>query len=306
MENEKSHINVVTRGSNLALEQTRQVVALLKEKNPSITFIIKTLTTQGDREQNVPLNTFAGQGVFVKELERSLLDNTADIAIHSLKDVPSIINDELTLCSFPPREEVEDVIISTSKLTVEELNPQAIIGTGSPRRIAQLKQYNPLFQFKDIRGNIDTRIQKLKNGDYDAIILAKAGLKRIHSPYASYPIISLDIMTPAIGQASIVLQCRKNDTFSIDLTKRINDKDTEIAVRAERIFMETMEGGCRYPMAAYAHVKNDNIIMQCCAFTEDYKLKHSNNLQIPIQHYHPAIVSWSEDFKNTCKQKGIL
>lgn len=245
-------IIVATRPSKLAVTQTEQTVELLKVANPDMEFEIKTFSTVGDRDQTRSLVNFGTTGLFVKELESALLSKEADIAIHSLKDVPSDITPELALVSFPKREDTSDIII-TANGGLSDLKDGAVIGTGSPRRALQIKDLNSDVTFSEIRGNIDTRLNKLHRGDYDAIVLAAAGVKRLGLQIQNseqLPII------PAIGQGALAIECRSEDYFATKIARSINDTDTETAVTLERIFMREIEGGCKFPLAAYVTVKD--------------------------------------------------
>ncbi|MFA6923276.1 MAG: hydroxymethylbilane synthase [Bacteroidales bacterium] len=253
---------VATRPSILAFTQTQQTVALLKEKNPDFEFEIIKFSTHGDKVSDKPLTEFGGTGVFVKELENAILQGKADFAIHSLKDVPSLQPEELLLASFPKRENPQDVVLTKNNLSIEEIKEDCIIGTGSPRRIVQIAAIKPKATFKDLRGNIDTRIKKLNEEQYDAIIIAAAGLLRLGKTIPENAFLPVEKCLPAIGQGTIVLECKKDNEELIKLIRTINHTETEIAAKAERSFMTTIGGGCKFPLAAYAVVKNDFIYLR--------------------------------------------
>lgn len=254
-------IIVATRPSLLAYTQTEQTVKKLEKLHPDICFEIIRFSTHGDRNAIQPLTTFGGTGVFVKELEEALLEGKADIAIHSLKDVPSKQPDSLMLAAFTEREDSRDVILwnNPNCKKIEHLPERIVIGTGSPRRILQLQQIKPKAIFKDLRGNIDTRIRKLHEGEYDAIIMAAAGLNRlgIHIPAEAF--LSVETCIPAIGQGTLAIECRKDDVETYDIVRSINDIETETAMLAERSFMETIGGGCKFPLAGYGYIENETI-----------------------------------------------
>ncbi len=254
-------IKVATRPSLLAYTQTVKTISLLKAKNPHCHFEIIKISTLGDKVVEKSLTDFGGTGVFVKELENAIMNGRADFAVHSLKDVPSYQPDGLILVSFPRREDPRDVVLTKDNAYLTALPEKCIIGTGSPRRILQLKLLKPRAQFLDLRGNIDTRISKLLNGSYDAIVLAAAGLKRIDKniPEASY--LSVEQSLPAIGQGVIALECRENDYETIGLLQSVNDLNTEISVKAERSYMKTIGGGCKFPLGAYAFVENNQVYL---------------------------------------------
>ncbi len=259
---------MATRPSLLAYTQTQQTVALLQERHPEIEFEIVKISTHGDKVADKPLTQFGGTGVFVKELENALMDGRADFAVHSLKDVPSIQPEGMLLAAFAPREDVRDVLLLNSAQSKEDLADDCIIGTGSPRRIVQLQQIKPNAQFKELRGNIDTRIQKLQDGHYDAIVLAAAGLNRLGKEIPENAFLSVDESIPAIGQGAICLECRADDTETIALLQSINDTATETAIIAERSLMKRIGGGCKFPLGAYAKIKNGKLTMM--AMTGDH------------------------------------
>jgi len=250
---------VATRPSLLAYTQTQQTVELLNAQHPDCEFEIIKISTHGDAVTDKPLTAFGGTGVFVKELENAILEGRADFAIHSLKDVPSIQPDGLVLAAFPTREDPRDVLLIKNGLSIDELNDNCTIGTGSPRRIVQIAELKPGAIFTDLRGNIDTRLKKLEEGQYDAIVLAAAGLKRLGKEIAPTAFLPVDRCIPAIGQGAIAIECRKDDEETIALLRTINNKDTETAILAERAFMKTVGGGCKFPLGAYATIENETV-----------------------------------------------
>jgi hydroxymethylbilane synthase len=250
---------VATRPSLLAYTQTQQTVELLKAQNPDCEFEIVKISTHGDAVTDKPLTAFGGTGVFVKELENAILEGRADFAIHSLKDVPSIQPEGLVLAAFPTREDPRDVLLIKNGLSIDELNDDCTIGTGSPRRIVQIAGLKPGATFTDLRGNIDTRLKKLEEGQYDAIVLAAAGLKRLGKEIDTKAFLPVDTCIPAIGQGAIAIECRKDDEETIALLRTINNKDTETAILAERAFMKTVGGGCKFPLGAYATIQNETV-----------------------------------------------
>jgi len=250
---------VATRPSLLAYTQTQQTVELLKAKNPECEFEIVKISTHGDAVTNKPLTAFGGTGVFVKELENAILEGKADFAVHSLKDVPSIQPDKLMLAAFPTREDPRDVLLIRNGLGIDKLNDRCVIGTGSPRRMVQIAELKPTATFADLRGNIDTRLRKLDEGQYDAIVLAAAGLNRLGKQIDEKAFLPVDLCIPAIGQGTIAVECRKGDEETIALLKTINNQDTETATVAERSFMKTIGGGCKFPLGAYATIENETV-----------------------------------------------
>lgn len=256
---------VATRGSLLARTQTEQTVAAIQKQNTDSTFEINQFSTMGDQITDKPLVSFGGTGVFVKELENALIDNKADIAIHSLKDVPSNIPAGLELVCFPKRELTNDLFLSNNNVSIFDMPQGFKCGTGSPRRIIQLMKLRPDAQFSDLRGNIDTRLRKLEENQYDAIILAAAGMNRLGKSFPKSAILSVEDLLPAVGQGAIAIECRADDKRTIEAVRKINDEATEIAVKTERVFMAVIEGGCKFPLAAYATVSGNKVLLDVLA-----------------------------------------
>lgn len=260
-----SKLIVATRGSLLARTQTEQTVQSIQNQNPDFQFDIQHFSTIGDKVTDKPLVSFGGTGVFVKELENALTERKADFAVHSLKDVPNTVPEGLLLASFPKRESVNDLFLTRDNKTILEMPQGLKIGTGSPRRIIQLRKLRPDAQFSDLRGNIDTRFRKLEEGQYDAIILAAAGMHRLGKKLPAIAYLSIQDMLPAIGQGAIAIECRADDKKTFDIIRKINHYETEIAVKTERVFMAKIEGGCKFPLAAYAIVSNGKVILDVMA-----------------------------------------
>ena len=252
-------IRVGTRGSLLARTQTGMVVNSLREANPEIEFELVIVKTTGDKDQNTSLAQFGFQGVFIKELEEALFNKEIDLAVHSLKDVPHAIPSIMQIASYIKREDVRDVLISKDNAKLEELPLGAVVGTGSPRRQLQLRKIRPDFVFKELRGNIDSRIKKVESGEYDAVILAAAGLHRIsyHDRISHY--IEIDQMVPAIAQGIIAIETRRSDQRSIQIAQSIQDANALVEASAERTWMVRIGGGCKAPMAALAQVQGDQL-----------------------------------------------
>ncbi|MBL4560873.1 MAG: hydroxymethylbilane synthase [Labilibaculum sp.] len=301
----KKKIVVATRPSLLAYTQTMQTVELLKKANPEIEFEVKKFSTQGDRVLNRALTEFGGTGVFVKELEHALLENEADIAIHSLKDVPSAHPAGLRLVAFPEREDVRDVFLTRDGSSIEDMPEGFVLGTGSPRRRVQLANIRKDIEFKEIRGNIDSRFQKLMDGEYDAIILAAAGLNRMSKQYDENMLLDVDLCIPAIGQGAIAIECRNNDSETITILEKVNHRDTEIAVLAERAFMAEIEGGCKFPLAAHAVVSDNTLNM--IAIVGDLKTNQFivEGIEVSVNESVEKSNELAIKMKAICKEKGI-
>jgi hydroxymethylbilane synthase len=243
---------LASRGSKLALYQAGFVQSLLKSKFPEHEWTIRTIVTTGDRIKDQPLSSFGGKGVFLKEIEEALLNRTADLAVHSLKDVPGAETPGLRLVAFLSREDPRDVWASYQQ-EFAYLPAGKKVGTSSLRRSVTIKFYRPDLQVELLRGNLDTRLRKLKEGQYDAIVIAAAGLHRLNlfdDSFMHY--LSEDSFVPAIGQATLTIQTRENDQRLIDLMSQFNDPLTEAAVRIERNLLARYEGGCNLPIGALA------------------------------------------------------
>ena len=207
----EKRVIVGSRGSKLALIQTNWVISELKRLNPGLEFQIEKISTKGDKITNAPLSRLGGVGLFTKELEAALIKEKIDIAVHSAKDVPAVIHEGLTIGATPKREDPHDVLISCNNATLEKLPDDARIGTSSLRRKAQLLAFRPDFKILDLRGNLDTRLKKLETDDMEAIVVARAGLIRMHYTGQISQIIPFDIMLPAVGQGSLCIEIRKDD-----------------------------------------------------------------------------------------------
>jgi hydroxymethylbilane synthase len=252
----KRHIVVGSRQSALALTQTNQVIARLEQIGKSegweLEFSVKKIVTQGDRILDVTLSKVGGKGLFVKEIEQALIDGEIDLAVHSMKDVPSKLPEELIIGATPKRVDPRDALISKGDVTLDELPQGALVGTSSLRRSCQLKAYRPDLRLESIRGNIDTRLRKLETEGFDAILLAGAGLQRIGWEDRVSEYLSTELCVPAVGQGALGIECRANDSQIRDLLDRLNDPETEITVTAERAFLARLNGGCQVPIGAYA------------------------------------------------------
>lgn len=302
---DKKKIVVATRPSLLAYTQTMQTVELLQKANPEVDFEVKKFSTQGDRVLNRSLTEFGTTGLFVKELEHALLENEADIAIHSLKDVPSFHPEGLKLVAFPEREDVRDVFLTRDGSTIEEMPKGFVLGTGSPRRRVQLADLRSDIEFKEIRGNIDTRMQKLMDGEYDAIILAAAGMNRLGKEFSENLLLDVDQCIPAIGQGAIAIECRNNDPETIAILEKVNHEPTMNAVLAERAFMAEIEGGCKFPLAAHAVVTGEELFM--VAIVGDLKTNNFivEQIEVSVSESIQKSKELALQMKETCKAKGI-
>lgn len=252
---------VGSRRSKLALTQSQQFIDKLKFIDPSLDIEIKEIVTKGDKIVDKQLSKVGGKGLFVKEIQNELFNKEIDMAIHSLKDVPSMIPDGLTLGCIPDREIPFDVYIAKNHIPLQELSEGSIVGTSSLRRGAQILSKYPHLKIKWIRGNIDTRLKKLETEDYDAIILAAAGLKRMGwSDNIVTTYLDRDILLPAIGQGALGIECRSDDKELLDLLSKVHNHDVAQCVTAERTFLSEMDGSCQVPIGGYATIAQDNQI----------------------------------------------
>jgi hydroxymethylbilane synthase len=248
-----------SRGSKLALWQSEWVRARLAELDPRTSVRIEVFKTSGDVRRDVPLSVIGGQGAFTKELEVALLDGRIDIAVHSLKDLPTVVPDGLRITATPAREDVRDALILPAgadqrNASVRNLPEGARVGTSSLRRIAQLRRLRPDVVIKDLRGNVDTRLRKLDEGEYDAIILASAGLRRLGLGDRISAAIETGEMLPAVGQGSLGVETRADASETNALVSRLDHPETRAAVVAERALLRHLGGGCQVPIAAHGRV----------------------------------------------------
>ena len=265
-------IIVGSRRSKLALTQTKWVIRQLEALHLPFTFEIKEIVTKGDVILDVQLSKVGGKGLFVKEIEQAMLNKEIDMAVHSMKDMPAILPEGLTIACTPKRVDARDVLISNHHVKFEDLKEGAIIGTSSLRRSAQLLAVRPDLQIKWIRGNVDTRLEKLKNEGFDGIILAAAGLTRLNMKDVVTEPISEEVVVPAVGQGVLAIQSRTEDAELNEYLKKFNDIYTEKTVTAERVFLGELNGGCQVPIGGYAVLNDkDEIILTALVGSMDGK-----------------------------------
>jgi hydroxymethylbilane synthase len=250
-----------SRGSMLALWQAEHVKALVEAQTGRKVEIFKIKTT-GDIILDVPLAKVGGKGLFVKEIEEALLNGTIDFAVHSMKDVPTELPAELDLCCITKREDPRDAFLSKRAKTFQELPQGAKVGTSSLRRQTQLLAARPDLTIDQLRGNLDTRIRKMEEGQYDAIILAAAGLRRLGWADKISSLIEPEVSLPAVGQGALGIEIRRNDDDTRAAVAFLNDPETAFAVRAERAFLTRLEGGCQVPIGAFAQTAGDTVTLR--------------------------------------------
>lgn len=253
----KQELIIGTRGSKLALIQTQKVVDMLQNLK-GISVSVRVINTEGDRKQDISLRGSGGTGLFVREIERALVDGEIDLAVHSLKDLPVEEAKGLTLAAFLKRDDPREALVANQLRNLREAPVGTVIGSSSLRRVFQLQRLNPGCEFRDIRGNVDTRVRKMESGQYDGIILAMAGLKRLGLAPKAVQIFTPEECLPAPGQGTIAVQIREGDFgkpgLFADITATLNDQPTETAVTAERELLKLLGGGCRCPVGALGEV----------------------------------------------------
>lgn len=255
-------LRIATRKSPLALWQAHYVSNMLQHHHPELKIELVTMVTQGDKILDTPLAKVGGKGLFVKELEVGMLEGRADIAVHSMKDVPVEFPTGLHLAVICEREDPRDAFVSNNFKSLEELPQGARLGTSSLRRQSQIAALRPDLKIIDLRGNVNTRLKKLDDGEYDAIILAAAGLKRLEFEDRITQFIGTDVCLPAIGQGAVGIECRSDDAHVHNLIAPLNDYKTQIRVTAERAMNERLQGGCQVPIAGYAEIEKDLIMLR--------------------------------------------
>lgn len=248
-------IRIGTRKSSLALTQTDWVIRELRHAFPDVEVETKAIVTKGDRILDVTLSKVGGKGLFVKEIEQALLNKEIDVAIHSMKDLPGEMADGLTLAAISKREDPRDCLISRDGKKLAELSSGAVVGTSSLRRQAQILAHRPDLRVEPVRGNIETRLRKMREGQFDAILLAAAGLHRMGWQHVITEYLPVDIVLPAVGQGALGIQCRSGDEETIALLKVLNDPATAFPVTAERAFLHRLNGNCQVPVGAYGTVE---------------------------------------------------
>jgi hydroxymethylbilane synthase len=264
---EKGNVRVIvigSRGSQLALWQARHIAACLRERG--VETRLEIIKTTGDKITDVPLAQVGGKGLFTKEIEEALLAGTIDLAVHSLKDMPTALPDGLTLAAIPPREDPRDALIGRP---LAELGRGDKIGTSSLRRAAQLHALGRGFAVETLRGNVDTRLRKLDEGQYGAIVLAAAGLNRLGWAERIRELLDTEVMCPAVGQGALAIETRADGGPAHTMARTLNDPGSETAVTAERSLLATLEGGCQVPIGAHARIEGDTIHLQAIVASPD-------------------------------------
>lgn len=263
-------LRIGTRGSLLAKWQAEHVRKLIYQLSGVDAELI-LIKTAGDKIQNLPLTRIGGKGVFIKELEEALLENKIDLAVHSVKDVPTETPTGLFFPAILRREDVRDCLVTAKGSTLATLRAGARVGTGSLRRQAQLRHARPDLDFRELRGNVDTRLRKAQSGEYEAVVLAKAGLDRLGWSGRISEAIPTEICLPAVGQGAISVESRAPDREIGELLQQLNHEETRVAVIAERALLGKLQGGCQVPLGAWARIEREELVMEACVVSQDGK-----------------------------------
>jgi len=261
-------LRIGTRGSMLAKWQAESVRKQLFAAT-GVDAEIVIIKTAGDKLQQAPLTQIGGKGIFIKELEEALLEESIDLAVHSVKDIPTDTPSRLSFPAVCKRADVRDCLVSANGVSLENLRQGARIGTGSLRRQAQLLHFRPDLDFRDLRGNVDTRLRKVDSGEYEAIVLAKAGLDRLGLSQRISETLSPEVCVPAVGQGAIAIETRLKDTEAGELLAALDDLETRTAIIAERALLAAMQGGCQVPMGAWARMERGELVMEACVCSVD-------------------------------------
>ncbi len=265
----KSTICIGTRGSTLALWQANHVKQQIEKAFPEIRIDINVIKTTGDRITDRPLSMVGGKGLFVKEIETALLNGSIDLAVHSMKDMPGELPEGLVIGAIPERANPFDVLISAQGQRFKDYPQGAVIGTSSLRRGSQLKYLRPDLEIKSIRGNLDTRLKKLKSGEYAAIVLAAAGLERLGQGSQITEYLTEDDMVPAVGQGALCIETRENDPDMAEILSFLNHDPTRICVTGERAFLKEIEGSCHIPVACFGKIRDNRVWLTAVVVSED-------------------------------------
>lgn len=296
----ENRLIIGTRGSMLALWQAEWIKSQLERIHPDLNVDLKKIKTTGDKILDVPLAKVGGKGLFVKEIEDAMLNKEVDIAVHSMKDVPTEFPEGLHLAVICKREDPRDAFIGKKKNgqweigKFEDLPHGAVVGTSSLRRSCQLLNIRPDLQIEQLRGNVDTRIRKLDEGKFDAIILAAAGVKRLGKADRITQMMEPAVSLPAIGQGAVGIECRIDDTYVHEIINPLNHRETEICVRAERSFLRKLEGGCQVPIAANARLSNGTIVMEGLVGDVEGTMIIKDHIEGPVDNFMQLGTSLAE------------
>jgi hydroxymethylbilane synthase len=262
------HLRIGTRGSVLAKWQAEFVRKQIFQAT-GIDGEIVIIKTSGDKMQQSPLSQIGGKGIFIKELEDALLEESIDIAVHSVKDIPTAVPSRLSFPAICRREDVRDCLVSGNGATLLNLREGARVGTGSLRRQAQLRHFRPDLDVRDLRGNVDTRLRKVEAGEYDAVMLAKAGLDRLGWSHRISETLAPEVCMPAVGQGALGVECRASDAETANALETLDDAETRAAIVAERALLSALQGGCQVPLGAWARMERGELVLEACVCSID-------------------------------------
>ena len=262
------HLRIGTRGSLLAKWQAESVRKQLFQAAGVETEIV-VIKTSGDKMQQSALSQIGGKGMFIKELEDALLEESIDIAVHSVKDIPTEMQRGLSFPAICRRDDVRDCLVSGKGATLASLRQGARVGTSSLRRQAQLRHIRRDLDVRDLRGNVDTRLRKVESGEYDAVVLAKAGLDRLNCAHRISEILAPDVCMPAVGQGAIGVECRANDEEASQVLEKLDHSETRTAIIAERTLLSVLQGGCQVPLGAWARIDRGELVLDACVCSVD-------------------------------------
>ncbi|MEM2093502.1 MAG: hydroxymethylbilane synthase [Candidatus Bathyarchaeia archaeon] len=276
-------LKVGTRGSRLSIIQTDFVLKSLKALFPNLEFDVKVIKTMGDVERRKPLFAMDRKGIFEKEIDQALVRGEIDFAVHSLKDVPAFEEQgDITLAAVPRRDSPLEALVSRDSIPLKRLPKSATVGTSSLRRMAQIKHLRPDIEVKPVRGNVDTRIQKVKRGEVHAVVVAVAGLERLGFKNLITEVYPPETLTPPAGQGALAVAARKDRNDIIEILSSIDHPPTRAEVTAERSLISAMEGGCHFPIGAYAHARGDRLSLYSCVLSVDGQYKIEASAEAPI------------------------
>ncbi len=288
-----------TRGSQLSLTQTNWVVSEIKKKSPQTEFEIIPIKTQGDTDAR-PLFTINQKGIFEKEIDRAVAERKVDFAVHSLKDVPAELPEDLVLACIPKREEANDIFITNDGSTLSTIKMGALVGTSSLRRAIQITRVRPDLVVKPIRGNIETRIRKVHDGEFDGVVLAQAGISRLGLD-VKFQKLSMDTFPPSPGQGALGIVSRKDNLSLIELLQKIEDPETRNAVEAERSLSMFVDSGCRFPVGAFAHRDNDRLKLKVMV----YSIDGSKSIMVERDSETNKAIDLGKQVATELREKGI-
>ena len=260
---------VGTRGSKLSQAQTNWVISELQKIDSSLSFELRTITTKGDTDTR-PLFAIEQRGIFEKEIDRAVFEKNVDFAVHSLKDVPSELDPNLTIACIPKREAVNDVLITRDGFDINSIPSNSLIGSSSLRRAVQVTRKRPDLTVKPVRGNIETRINKVIDGKFDGVVLAQAGITRLGTDI-KFSKLPPDDFPPSPGQGALAIECRKDDSSTLELLQKIEDPKSRAEIEAERALSDSVDSGCRFPVGAFAESDSDSLTLKVAVYSMDGK-----------------------------------